>query len=166
MPRKTEATSLMRELALEIFKLNGLLLEEGARSTAGTVLTGQRLRVLGVLRRAAAPLTVPQVAREIGLARQSIQRLADLLVDDGLVEFRDNPGHATSRLLALSERGEAVYASLEVRIEDSNASMANGLGQAELEQALGLLRALSANLLAKTAAQVSAMPIQHRKETR
>jgi DNA-binding MarR family transcriptional regulator len=52
--------------------------------------------------------TVPQIARRLGLQRQSVQRIVDLLRDDDLVDLRPNPDHATSSLVRLTDRGERV----------------------------------------------------------
>ncbi len=143
------ADSLMSRLAQIVLKLNGLLLEEGARTTENTGLTAQRLRVLGTLMRAGGQQTVPQLAREMGLARQSVQRLADIMVADGVLEYRANPAHATSRLLALTQEGQETYAALAGRMRESTDSMAAGLRAEALAQALEILESLTATLEAK-----------------
>ena len=43
------------------------------------------------------PLTVPQIAQMRPTSRQRMQRLADELAAEGLVEFIDNPGHRRSK---------------------------------------------------------------------
>lgn len=65
--------------------------------------TSARWRVLAAIED--APLTVPQVARAWWLSRQSVQRVADVLVEDGLVTYEDNPGHRRSKLLWITRRG-------------------------------------------------------------
>ena len=61
----------------------------------------------GVLRSLAeeGPQTVPQLARARPVARQRIQKLADEMAADGLVEFVDNPAHRRSKLLRLTAAG-------------------------------------------------------------
>ncbi len=53
------------------------------------------------------PLPVAGIAREMGLTRQSVQRVADILVERGLAEYRDNPAHRRAKLLAPTDEGRA-----------------------------------------------------------
>ena len=55
------------------------------------------------------PLTVPQIAEMRPTSRQRMQRLADELAAEGLVEFFDNPKHRRSKLVRLTPKGEARY---------------------------------------------------------
>ena len=59
------------------------------------------------------PLTVPQIAEMRPTSRQRMQRLADELAAEGLVEFVDNPKHRRSKLVQLTRKGEARYGELE-----------------------------------------------------
>jgi DNA-binding MarR family transcriptional regulator len=86
-----------------VFRLNGRLLDVADRITEGTRLSAARWQVLGAV--LPAPLTVAGVARSMGLARQSVQRLADVLVDEGICEYRENPAHRRAKLLAPTVRG-------------------------------------------------------------
>src|SRR5690606_14286378 len=119
--KNNEQIQMMTKLSLQIFKLNGLFLEEGARMTDDINITTSRWRVLGTLTRAGCPLTVPQIAREMGQTRQSIQRLADVMASDGFVEYVDNPAHAKSRNVRLTTLGVQTYASLADRQLSSQA---------------------------------------------
>ena len=85
------------------------------------------------------PLSVAQIARVMGLARQSVQRVANLLVAEELAEFTDNPAHKRAKLLRLTKTG---MATLE-RIETAQRCWANNLGEqigsSELERVSSLL---------------------------
>ena len=48
------------------------------------------------------PATVAQIARTLLLARQGVQRLADVLVRDGLAAYEDNPAHRRAKLLRIT----------------------------------------------------------------
>src|SRR4029453_4137748 len=61
------------------------------------------------------PLTVPQIAQMRPTSRQRMQRLADELAADKLVEFLDNPKHRRSKLLQLTPKGHARYRELNAR---------------------------------------------------
>lgn len=88
-----------------VFRLNGRLLDTADRITEGTGLSAARWQVLGAV--LPAPLTVAGVARSMGLTRQSVQRLANVLVDEGVCEYRENPAHRRAKLLAPTSRGLA-----------------------------------------------------------
>lgn len=137
---------LMTRLISQIFRLNGLLLEEGARMTVGTTISNSRWRVLGTLTRAGGALTVPQIAREMGHTRQGIQRLVDAMVKDGVLEYLDNPAHATSRNVSLTPAGKGVYIALSDRRIKSLDAIGKGLSQKQIFAAAALLDELEKNL--------------------
>ena len=101
--RSKSSRDVLWDLVLRVFRLNGLLLDAGDRLTEGSGLTAARWQVLGAVLR--EPLTVAAAARSMGLARQSVQRLADVLVEEGLCEFLPNPAHRRAKLLAPTDRG-------------------------------------------------------------
>ena len=100
----------MTALILEIFRVNGLLLGAGDRLSRGLGLTSARWQVLGAL--SEGPLTVAQVARNMGLKRQSVQRLVDVLEEEGVVRFEDNPHHLRAKLIRMTDIGQRKYAKL------------------------------------------------------
>ncbi len=73
-----------------------------------------------------------------------MQRIADLLVDRGLAEYRPNPAHRRAKLLAPTEAGRAAVS----RIDPGHAAFADRLAeaygsQAELAAAVDALERLS-----------------------
>ncbi len=103
MVAESRPRELLNEFVLKVFRLNGRLLDAADRLTEGSGLTAARWQVLGAVLR--EPLTVAAAARSMGLARQSVQRLADVLVEEGLCKFLPNPAHQRSKLLAPTQRG-------------------------------------------------------------
>lgn len=101
--KSRSSEDVLNELVLRVFRLNGRLLDAADRLTEGSGLTAARWQVLGTVLR--EPLTVAAAARSMGLARQSVQRLADVLVEEGLCEFLPNPAHQRAKLLAPTDRG-------------------------------------------------------------
>ena len=93
----------LNDLVLRIFWLNGFFLDAADRLTAGSGLTTARWQVLGAVLH--EPLTVAAIARNMGLARQSVQRTANLLVEQGLGEYSPNPAHRRAKLLSPTDRG-------------------------------------------------------------
>jgi DNA-binding MarR family transcriptional regulator len=117
------------ELLVEVFRVNGLLLAAGDELARPVGLTSARWQVLGVVDH--GPSTVAQVARAMGLTRQSVRQTADALVRDGLVELTENPQHR--RALRYVEQQQVVWAN----------TIAERLPHAELRACLSVLRDLS-----------------------
>jgi DNA-binding MarR family transcriptional regulator len=103
------------EVVLETFRVNGLLLAAGNRLAAQEMLTAARWQVLGAVTLAGRPLTVPQIARRMGLTRQAVQASVNRLLADALVEARGNLDHRRSPLIALTERGSQTYVAVDQR---------------------------------------------------
>lgn len=103
MSRPTEEGEALTELVLEVFRLNGLLLQAGDRLTEPVGLSSARWQVLGVVEHGPAP--VANVARIMGLSRQSVQQTADALARDGFVEYVENPHHRRAKLISLTPKG-------------------------------------------------------------
>ena len=84
MSRLTRRGELFTEIVLEVFRLNRLLLDAGDELTAPVGLTSARWQVLGIVEH--GPASVAQVARAMGLARQSVQETANGL-EEPIVEL-------------------------------------------------------------------------------
>src|SRR5947207_3121813 len=97
------------EVILSVFRANGLLLAAGDLLAAGHGLTSARWQVLGAIALAQRPLTVPQIARRMGLTRQSVHTTVNRLVADGMVELIANADHRRSQLARLTELGRAKH---------------------------------------------------------
>jgi DNA-binding MarR family transcriptional regulator len=102
-PPRTAAGDAASELVVHVFRLNGLITAAGDAMAAPAGQTSARWRVLAAIE--SGPLTVPQVARAWWLSRQSVQRVADVLVAEELARYEDNPGHRRSRLLRITPQG-------------------------------------------------------------
>src|SRR5580700_10537668 len=95
----------LTSLILAVFRLNGRLIGAGDRLVGGLGLTSARWQVLGALALSPSPQTVADIARSMGLTRQSVQRIAHELVQKGLLERAENPRHVRAPLMRLTERG-------------------------------------------------------------
>jgi DNA-binding MarR family transcriptional regulator len=67
---------------------------------------------------------VAEIGRVLGLARQGVQRIADVLETEGLVRYEDNPAHQRAKLLVLTDKGQAVLHDIQTR----QAAWADALG--------------------------------------
>jgi DNA-binding MarR family transcriptional regulator len=110
---RTTEGAVATDVILTTFRANGLLLSAGDVLAGDEGLTSARWQVLGAVALAERPLTVPQIARRMGLTRQSVHATVKRLVDDGLVELAPNTDHRRSQLVQLTERGEASYSALD-----------------------------------------------------
>lgn len=144
MDEWTNAGEVFSEIVVEVFRLNGRLIATGDRITAPVDQTSARWQVLGVV--AGGPASVAQVARTMGLTRQSVQRTADLLAADGLVRYTDNPHHRRAKLVTMTPEGQQALDYIQQR----QARWANRIGeQHDLEQmrtAAAVLRQLRESL--------------------
>jgi DNA-binding MarR family transcriptional regulator len=85
--------------------VNGELLAIGNRLVGPLGLTSARWQVLGCIAIARKPMTVPTIARQMGLTRQGVQKQVDLLLAEGLVRLQKNPANRGSPLVALTRAG-------------------------------------------------------------
>ncbi|MCC2111613.1 MAG: MarR family transcriptional regulator [Hyphomicrobiales bacterium] len=138
----TPEAEAVTQLILEVFRLNGQLLDAGDRLTKPLGLTSARWQVLGAIDLAGQPLTVPQIGRRMGVSRQAVQRVANDLEAAGFVAFKDNPDHARAKLVALTKKGQDSMDRVGARhIEWSN-ELADGMEAGRLTAAVEMLREL------------------------
>ncbi len=134
------------ELILETFRLNGRLLEAGDELVADLGLTSARWQVLGAIQASQVPLSVAQIARNMGLSRQAVQRLANEMTQDGLLQFRDNPHHSRAKLAVMSEKGRKAFTSAMKLQRRWVAKLAGDADPAEIAAAAAVLRMLRSRL--------------------
>ena len=142
-PRKTtgqgEAVAdLMLEVAQFFFRIRALGQRSGLITSWGGGAFGL-LRSLALI----GPLTVPQIAEMRPTSRQRMQRLADELEAEGLVEFIDNPSHRRSKLVRLTRKGEARYCELSARFLTIASTMGAELSEMDIRKSTGIVRQLS-----------------------
>ena len=97
------------ELVLEVFRFNGRLVFVGDRMTKALGLSTARWQTLGAMALSEQPLTVAEIARNMGLQRQSVQRTVNMLVSSGMVATHENPNHQRARLVLFTKKGRAAY---------------------------------------------------------
>ena len=74
-------------------------------------------------------LSVAMIARRLGLARQSVQRVADAIVAEGHATFERNLDHQRSPLLILTSDGQAALDSINDHSRERNLHNATILGE-------------------------------------
>lgn len=133
---------LFLDLVLSVFRLNGLLIAEGDTMTEKLGLTSARWKVIGVIALSNAGLTVPGIARVLGQSRQAVQRLTDVMVEDGLVSYEANPKHKRSVLVLLTDTGKDAYNQLRDVQDPWAIRNTEDIPIEELDTALRLVRRL------------------------
>jgi DNA-binding MarR family transcriptional regulator len=132
---------LLLEVAQCFFRLRAVGQKTGLITSWGGGAFGF-MRSLALL----GPLTVPQIAQMRPTSRQRMQRLADELAADGLVEFIDNPKHRRSKLVRLTRQGETRYRALNARFLSIAATMGGDLSEGEIRRTTEIVRRLSGDL--------------------
>lgn len=127
------------EFALTIFRLNGLIMLAGEGISSSVGQSSARWQVLG---RVSEAKTVAEIAREVGYARQSVQRVADALAREGLISFRVHPTDNRTKLLELTPRGLQVLTALHERQSAWSWQVMTALDQAQLQAVTTALKAI------------------------
>lgn len=129
---------LMLEVAQFFFRIRAVGQRKGLIRIWGGGAFGF-MRSLALL----GPLTVPQIAQMRPTSRQRMQRLADELAEEGLVEFIDNPSHRRSKLVRLTRKGEARYRELGARFLAITSTMGAELSEVDIRKSTEIVRRLS-----------------------
>lgn len=129
--------------ALQVFTVNGLIISAGENISQPLGQSSARWQVLGRVYR---PQTVPDIARDIGLARQTVQRTANLLDGDGLVCFRAHPTDRRTKLVELTPEGRRVLAAIHRSQVDWSEQLLKRLNSGVLVDATKALSAIAAVL--------------------
>jgi DNA-binding MarR family transcriptional regulator len=125
------------DLVMRTFRLNGIFLTVGDALARPAGLTAARWQVLGAV--LASPLSVAGIAREMGLARQSVQRIANLLVSHKLAAYVENPAHRRAKLLAPTEAGRRAIREIAVEQHVWARALEERVGEPQLRQAVETL---------------------------
>jgi len=147
MPNKTTCLwEAVTELILEVFRLNGRLLAVGDALVGDIGLSSARWQVLGAVALSPVPLPVAHLARNMGLARQSVQRLVNEMMHDGLVRYAPNPHHRRAKLVLLTDRGEMTHRAAMDRQAPWAEHLAAGLTPEAVLSATNTLRRIRSRL--------------------
>jgi DNA-binding MarR family transcriptional regulator len=143
------ADDAFQDVLLAMFRLHGHVLHAADVMSADAGLSGARWQVMKVVARRA--MTVSQVARRLGLQRQSVQRTADALCEQGLAEVLANVDHQRAGLIGLSEAGRRTLDELQLRQRSWLGRCLQGASRAELDRLAAALAGLADRVEAATA---------------
>ena len=145
MQRSNEGR-VLTEVILEAFKLNGLLVSAGDRLGKDLGVTSARWKVLGALSDEASGLSVSEIAKKMGQSRQAVQRLANEMVEDGLLDTQVNPKHERAKLHLLTKKGAATLEGIMTKQAPWVNALAGDMSLSDLQSTLRVLKHLSQQL--------------------
>ena len=128
-------------LSADLYEAAGAVRQVGEAVASEVGQTQARWQVLSVL--SSSNWTVPQAARRLGVSRQSVQRVVDLLVADGLAELLPNPDHARSPIVHLTALGLETLDRIRGVAGPWHDAVAARLSLADLRQARSVLQELT-----------------------
>ena len=139
-PPQTDAGALLTDVILTTFRLNGRLMEVAQEFAVEGGITAAWWQVLGGI--LDEPRTVADIGRRMGMTRQGVQRVADLLVERGLAEYRPNPAHRRAKLLACTEAGYWAIRRIALVVVPWGNRLGAEVGAGELRSALATMQRL------------------------
>jgi DNA-binding MarR family transcriptional regulator len=128
---------LIRDILFCYFRLNA----GGERMFAAVGQTPGKVSLMRSLREE-GPQSVAQLARTRPVARQGVQRMADELSAEGLIEFVPNPSHRRAKLARLTTRGQLLMEKAMAGELRWAARLAHNFSEREIETTRDVIRRL------------------------
>lgn len=138
------AQTRLSAMALTTFALNGQFLKIAGQLAAPAGLTATRWQVLGAV--LDEPLTQAEIARRMGITRQSVRRTATQLVDAGLLAVMDNPSNRKAKLLQPTTQGRAAIDQISPQHAAFAKALEDRLGQSHMAAVSDMLAELQSAL--------------------
>lgn len=136
--KRSPAGDAFSAFAITVLRLSGVLGAAGDALAKPAGQTSARWQVLAAIEH--APSTVAQIARALGLARQSVQRVADLLERERLAAYEQNPDDLRADLLRLTAHGRAVLTTIQDEQQVWADRLGAEIGEQKLRRATEVLR--------------------------
>jgi len=93
-------------------------------------LTAARWQVLGGV--LDEPRTVAEIARRMGLTRQSVQRIANVIVEEGFAAWEPNPRHRRAKLLRPTQQARDAIRRVSVLQHPWSSAVGDAVGENQL----------------------------------
>ena len=143
----SQAGEILTSLIVPVIRLEGYFSRAGETIAAAGGQTLARWLVLETV--GEAPATVAHIARGLGYTRQSVQRVADLLSQDGLTQYAANPAHQRSQLVRITPLGRSTLSSIQRAQRIWADRVGSEIGKAELLKASAVVDNLTRILQAE-----------------
>jgi DNA-binding MarR family transcriptional regulator len=138
---RTPAGEAFNDVLMLVLRLNGSFTAAGEALAKPAGQTLARWTVLDQCRD--APATVSDIARRLRLARQSVQRIADVLVAEGLGDYQANPHHQRAKLLQLTRAGRAALHTIDAAQRQWCDALGDAIGETTLQRTAVALREIT-----------------------
>lgn len=132
-PARSSAGDAFSLFAITALRLAGHLTKAGDAIARPAGQTSARWQVLAGARH--ETMSVAQIAKALGVARQGVQRLADSLEAEGLVAYADNEKHQRAKLVVLTREGRAALAIIDAGQARWADALGAKLGEKRLKEA-------------------------------
>ncbi|TDW89365.1 DNA-binding MarR family transcriptional regulator [Kribbella pratensis] len=142
--KRSEGGVVLTDVVLATFRLNARLMEAAQGLAANGGITAAWWQVLGGV--LDEPRSVADAGRIMGVSRQAVQRIADLLVERGLAEYRPNPAHRRAKLLACTEAGYWAIRQISLAQGPWTTELAKAVDVDDLRTTLSTLQTLITKL--------------------
>jgi DNA-binding MarR family transcriptional regulator len=139
-----QTADLIPLVVADVYHLAGAFRRSGTRIAKRVGQTQARWQLLSVISDGSRP--VAQIARRLGLVRQSVQRTANQLVRLRLARYVENPDHRRSPLVRITDQGKRTLALITREAEKSHVNLGADFKRAELVTALRVIRQLCSTL--------------------
>jgi DNA-binding MarR family transcriptional regulator len=130
-PRRSPAGEAFTRLVLDVTGLGTIFTAAGESLASLGNQTLARWVILDFIED--QPSTVAQIARRRGIARQAVQRVADLLEREGLAAYLPNPTHRRAKLLRPTARGRKVLRLISIEQKAWADALGAEIGEAKLQ---------------------------------
>ena len=134
------SATLFRQLTRAVFAAQSAVLRHGDSANAAFGQSSARWRVMFNV--AHGNGSVAEIARETDYARQSVQRLADALVADGLATYAPDPDDRRRQIITLTAKGNTVLAEMEADFDRWSKRLVQTLGKESVTQTIEHLHEL------------------------
>ena len=136
---QTDPGKQFHDLFREVFKLHAALsaVMDGVHEQAG--LSTAQHSIIRTLQEM-GPVTVPEMAGQLGVSRQFVQTVCNRLFAMELLRFEDNPRHKRSRLVVLTDKGRTGFQQARQNENHTIAKALKGVDAAKATEAHDLLK--------------------------
>jgi DNA-binding MarR family transcriptional regulator len=129
--------SLFRQLTRAVFAAHASVLRYGDTANAPFGQSSARWRVMFNI--AQGNGSVSEIARATDYTRQSIQRLADNLVAEGLATYAPDPDDRRRQIITLTSKGKKLLDDMESDFDRWSTRLVKQLGKQNIAQTVELL---------------------------
>ena len=142
MSKSAEASKKVEALFAELFEAAGVGRHWGEALASREGLTQARWQTMWIA--ATGKLTVPQIARRLGVSRQNVQRVVNDIVAEGLATYEPNPDHKASPLVTLTNTGARALDRINTAVEGDHEQLLLQFSERDVDRLRALLGRFSA----------------------